>query len=119
MPLASATRLKPESQASNPAGSRQVAASTGESHRKQTIKPKRRIVDRMKTTPAEQQEGLFLWTTLAQDCGQLSQEERRCRRPISFKEGTVPSLAWVILYLNRTLVGCPRGRRAFPQRTDY
>src|ERR1700730_2394407 len=114
MPLAAASLLKPASQASNPAGSRQVTASTGESHRKQTIKPKKRIVDRMKTTPAKQQEGLFLWTTLAQDCGQRSQEERRCRRPISFKVGTVAALAWVILYLNSTLLGCPRGLEAGP-----
>src|SRR5580704_8091533 len=111
MPLAAASLLKPASQASNPAGSRQVAASTGESHKKQPIKPKKRIVDRMKTTPAETQEGLFPGTTLAQECGQRSREERGCRRPISFKVGTVRSLAWVILYLNRTLAGYPRAAR--------
>src|ERR1700730_14581544 len=101
MPLVAASRLKPASQASKPAGSRQVAASTGESHRAPTIKPKQRIVDRMKTTPAEKQEALFLGTTLAPEPGKRSREERRCRRPVSVKVGTVPSLAWVILYLNR------------------
>src|SRR6202521_5291228 len=111
MPLAAASFLKPASHASKPAGSRQVGASREGSHWRQTIKPKKRIIDRMKTIPAEKQEGLFLGTALAQDCGQRSREERRHLRPISFKGSTVPSLAWMILYLNRTLVRCPPAPR--------
>src|ERR1700674_5037668 len=75
MPLAAASFLKPASHASKPAGSRQVGASREGSHWRQTIKPKKRIIDRMKTIPAEKQEGLFLGTALAQDCGQRSREE--------------------------------------------
>src|ERR1019366_4507928 len=53
MPVAAACRLKSESQASKPAGSRQVAASTEANERRQKIKPVKCIGARMKTPPAE------------------------------------------------------------------